>query len=96
MSEIEDLKKELDEYWDSLVSVGDGDQFVTVDVVKDRESRWGTDMNVISRGPSGQLYRWIFFSGATEMQENMREDETVVPVRAVEKQITITTYVDDL
>ena len=96
MSEIEDLKKELDEYWDSLISVGDGDQFVTVDVVEDRESRWGTYMSVISRGPSGQLYRWNFFSGATEMQENVREDETVVPVRAVEKQITITTYVDDL
>lgn len=96
MSEIEALKKEVDEYWDSLMSVGDGDEFVTVDVIEERESRWGTYMNVISRGPSGQLYRWNFFRGATEMQENLREDKTVVPVRAVEEQITITKYVDDI
>lgn len=39
-----------------------------------------------------QLYKWQYFSGATEMQEDDRYDDDVVPVVAVEKQIIITEY----
>lgn len=95
MTELDVFKELLKEEW-SEFRWADGsdnyDGFETLEEIEAGDSRWGTYMDVITKGPSGQLYKWSYFSGATEMQENERMDEDVVPVVAVEKQITITEY----
>lgn len=95
--EIDALKTLLKEDWRALTLEGDDcDGFETVDTIEGDNGRWHRDIEVITRGPSGQLYKWEYLHGLTENQESELLDwnkDWVQPVTAVEKVITQVTYV---
>lgn len=97
ITEIDALKTLLSEDWRALYLKGDKcDDFETVDTIEGFSGRWHMDVDVITRGPSGQLYKWSILKGLTERQESELLDwdkDWVQPVTAVEKIVTEVTYV---
>ncbi|PBC38563.1 hypothetical protein CJ179_38885 [Rhodococcus sp. ACS1] len=71
----------------------DWDGFETIDRHEGDTLRWEQVITLITRGPSGQLYRWTYHEGLTERQEDAYYDDIPVPVKPVEKVVTITEYV---
>lgn len=63
------------------------DGFATVEAEMWDVARWGDTMRVITRGPSGQHYRWFYYKDRTEHGENECEG-IAVPVNPVEKTVT--------
>lgn len=88
------LKELLREDW-SEFTYGTNDGFVTVEVLDGDHRRWSSYQTVITRGPSGQHYRWGYEQGHTEYQENYRDDNEVTRVKPVTKQVTITEWEPD-
>ncbi|CRH91224.1 Uncharacterised protein [Chlamydia trachomatis] len=97
MSEIEDLKKILDEDWSALTYDGETvDGFETVSCEVTGRRRWEENMTTITRGPSGQLYLWEWVRGLTELQDDsgpMEVDSPVIPVVAKVEFVKHTIYV---
>jgi hypothetical protein len=83
VSELETLKALLDKDWNALTDVGvTVDGFQTVDCIGGGQTRWHEIMEMITRGPSGQNYRWTYGRGLTECQEEPLEPDTrqITPV----------------
>jgi hypothetical protein len=84
IEEIEKLKALLKEDWTEIEHTG---EFKNVDRIDGEDRRWTRTVEVITRGPSGQHYRWEYEHGLTEIQEDMGPGEyyelKIVPVRRV-------------
>lgn len=82
------------ESWSELMSVGDSlEGFETVEVVEGDDRRWSRYMSVITRGPSGQHYRWGYDHGLTEVQEDCRYDDRVEAVQAIETTVVVRSWI---
>jgi hypothetical protein len=98
MSEIEDLKAilEEEELANELAFGSEIDGFKRVAEVSKGSGRWYEYIQVVTQGPSGQLYGWEYGQGLTEVQENdFYSIEPPVKLRAIEKVITVTEYVSE-
>ncbi|MGW1739988.1 hypothetical protein ACWCPQ_14380 [Nocardia sp. NPDC001965] len=95
MTEIEQLKQLLKEDWRE-VTWGANAGFVTVAEVDGDEGRWYRHVEVITRGPSGQHYRWEYEQGLTEYQDSTGPgeygDPNVTPVRKVTRMVEETVW----
>jgi hypothetical protein len=105
MNEIDDLTAILAEDYDALIEVGDTcEGFETVAEIRGETERWYTIWHQITRGPSGQHYRWEHQVGSTESQESYGPAELgggqhaveLTLVRPVEEIITVTKWVKDV
>ena len=82
------------EAWGDLMEVGDSlEGFETVEVIEGDDRRWSRYMNVITRGPSGQHYRWGYDHGLTEMQEDCRYDDRIEAVQAIETTVVVRSWI---
>jgi hypothetical protein len=73
LSELDRLKELLEESWSELEYFEDG--FKNVDRIEGEPRRWTRTIQVITRGPSGQHYRWEYEEGLTENQEDLGPGE---------------------
>ncbi|MEV2222684.1 hypothetical protein AB0E01_22730 [Nocardia vinacea] len=84
MSELEQLAAILaSRDWDRLTEREPFQGFVWVDEGEYDEGRWHEYLEVITRGPSGQHYAWVYGSPLTEVQEVLTPDEYGIEVRRV-------------
>ena len=82
------------EFWTELMEVGNTlEGFETVEVIEGDDRRWSRYMSVITRGPSGQHYRWGYDHGLTEVQEDERYDDRVEAVQAIETTVVVRSWI---
>lgn len=90
---IELLKKD----WSSLADGEEVDGFTYVAEVEGEEGRWNQTIEVITQAPSGDLYRWSYERGLTEVQESFGPGEygtpEVVQVAPHERTVTVVDWV---
>lgn len=100
-AEAHALAEILTEDYDALINVGDTcEGFETVADVRGETKRWYTIWYPVTRGPSGQHYRWEHQLAATESQESygpaqLRAGEQPVGltlVRSVERTVIVTDW----
>jgi len=83
--------------WNLLTESKSFQGFEWADEQEYDEGRWHQYMEVITRGPSGQHYAWVYGSPLTEVQEVLPPDEYGIEVRRVkpvEETIVRRTWVD--
>lgn len=98
MSEVDVLKKILTDDWTVLASKGYvAEGFITVDRHEGDDGRWTRNIEVITRAPSGQHYRWEYERGLTERDESTGPaeygDPEIVAVQAQEKTVVVVEWV---
>ena len=95
-NELIPLVEILREDFAALASPGDEcDGYETVDQSIHTEHDWYTIINVVTKSPSGKLYRWRYSEGKTEHQESEYIHNPYgqpTPVRSYEEVVTITRY----
>ncbi|WP_043735840.1 hypothetical protein [Nocardia asiatica] len=88
--------------WETLLDTDpdpDADDYVTVHTQPVSHHGWYSQVQVITRGPSGQHYRWIY--GEPDDEERDRIPPTklepfrVTPVHPVDEPATTRTWVPD-
>jgi hypothetical protein len=77
----------------------DIDGFRTVARIDGENRSWTRTVAVVTRGPSGQHYRWHFEEGLSEDHPDFgpaeRGEPTITPVHPVEETIVVTKWVRD-
>lgn len=97
--ELESLQTFLKDHWEEVTWCGevfeteDGLRFENIKDITYAASRWSTPITMITKGPSGQCYSWEWDRGNTELQDNERYSERVLPVRP--KEVTTIEWVID-
>lgn len=90
------LAQILEEDFHCLTAVGDGvvEGFETVASESADKTRWHEIRYIISRGPSGQHYRWNWARGLTELQEHEGPSRDEIRlVKPLIEMVQTTTYV---
>lgn len=83
--EVEKLKAILHEEWYPLVNAGDEyEGFTTVDFQFFDSGRWSTYFRVVTRGPSGQHYAWIYGDGDEDEFDGDLEAVRPQPTHTIE------------
>lgn len=92
--ELEELKDIIKEDAFALNHKGDEcDGFVTVERKTGSNLRWHQPVALVTRGPSGQHYRWHYRHALTEYQEHEFPTTDPILVEPVERTVTYTEYV---
>lgn len=87
-TEKEQLEKLLEDDYSEFTWVGtEIDGFETIFEEEVESGRWESHHEVITKTPSGKLYKWKHSRGLTENQDNERYDTSLTEV--VEKERTI-------
>lgn len=73
------LHEALKDDWRSILW-DESDEFTVVKKIRGDKRRWSTNVQVITRCPSGQLYEWNYEDGHTEYQEDDYHSEVPIPV----------------
>ncbi|MBM4707957.1 hypothetical protein GS982_01175 [Rhodococcus hoagii] len=95
-SERDQLQALLEDDYFELCEVDyEWDGFVTVAREEGDNRRWSRYNTIVTRGPSGQYYRWGYDEGLTEYQENTIYPNEIELVDRVENVVTetVVTYV---
>lgn len=90
--------KELENDWMELTYEGEGfDGYETVKTIEGDNLRWTRPVEVITRDPEGNFWKWSYEEGLTENQEHIGPcyygEPEVVQVEPVEKTIVVTEWV---
>jgi hypothetical protein len=100
MSELEEFKALLNkdigfcDGWQELLDIGyDLDGYETISREEGENRRWARQVTLITKSPTGKLYRWSYDEGLTENQDNEFDDRGIIEVKAVTKTVVVTKYV---
>ncbi|WP_330253069.1 hypothetical protein OG874_00190 [Nocardia sp. NBC_00565] len=97
-TELDQLKALLaDSEWHDLTYEEDVDGFDFVERVNGENRSWTRSVAIITRGPSGQHYRWRFEEGLNEDHPDFGPassgDPKVTPVHSVEETVVVRKWV---
>lgn len=99
MTELEEFSALLQEQnrhyenWERLKTENDEFHgYVTVSQEFGAEGRWHRDCAVVTRSPTGKLYRWRYNDCYNGDGDDVRYSTEVVEVERVTKMVEVTTY----